>query len=79
MTDRTGTAFEIRGLEDCSNIIYNSAPIYMADKKEFLDNCFADRFHFIFTTESKAECADVISAYINGLPPRDAAKIRRLK
>ena len=22
---------------------------YMADKKEFLDNCFADRFHFIFT------------------------------
>ncbi|MBQ7669626.1 MAG: U32 family peptidase [Clostridia bacterium] len=79
MTDRTGTSFEIRGLSDCSNIIYNSAPIYMADKKEFLDSCFADRLHFIFTTESKAECAGVIAAYKNGLPPRDTAKIRRLK
>lgn len=79
LTDRTGAEFGVRGLADCSNVIYNSAPIYMADKKDFLDGCFADRFHFIFTAESAAECAEVIEAYKKGTPPRDASKIRRIR
>ena len=77
LTDRTGARFPVVGLEDCSNIIYNSVPTYMADKKDFFALCRADRLHFVFTTETREECGGVIRAYINGTPPSGA--VRRIK
>ncbi len=77
LTDRTGARFPVVGLEDCSNIIYNSVPTYMADKKEFFALCRADRLHFVFTTETREECGGVIRAYIDGTPPSGA--VRRIK
>lgn len=77
MTDRTGARFPISGLADCSNVIYNSVPIYMADKADALSKCAAKRFHFIFSDESRAECAKVISAYKSGAAPDGA--VRRIK
>ena len=77
MKDRTGAAFPIVGLSDCSNLIYNSVPVYMADKAEALSKCAAKRFHFIFSAESREECAKVISAYKSGAAPDGA--VRRVK
>ena len=79
MIDRTGTRFPIIGLTDCSNIICNSVPIYMADKRDFLDSLFADRLHFIFSVESCKECGEIIDAYITGAAPLRAEDVRRMK
>ncbi len=79
MTDRTGAVFPIAGMRDCSNMIYNSVPIYMADRQDVIEGCGAARHHFIFTSESKTECAGVIDAYKNKLPPPDARRVRRVK
>jgi len=78
MTDRTGTKFPIIGLSDCSNVIYNSVPIYMADRKDFLRKTYANRLHFIFTVESREECAKVIKAYKDGVPSESGA-VRRIR
>ena len=77
MTDRTGAVLPIVGLPDCTNIIYNSVPTYMADKRAFFASCPADRFHFIFTTETRDECEKVISAHLTSSPP--SGQVRRIK
>lgn len=78
MCDRKGAAFPVFGLRDCSNIIYNSVPIYMADKKELLKKYPVDRHHFIFSDETADEVDKIIFAYKNGEKPSTDA-IRRLK
>ena len=78
MTDRKGAAFPVVGLEDCSNLIYNSVAIYMADKKDALSVYPADRYHFIFSDESKKETADIVRSYMLGKAP-SSSEIRRLK
>ena len=79
LADRTGAKFPVFGLRDCSNVIFNSVPIYMADRADVTDKCSAARFHFIFTDESAAECERVIRAYEESLPPDDPSKVRRIK
>ncbi|MBR6917728.1 MAG: U32 family peptidase [Clostridia bacterium] len=79
LTDRTGASFPVKGLADCSNVIYNSVPVYMADKMRSLEGSLADTYHFIFTVETKKECADIIEAYKSGDAPRDASLVRRIK
>lgn len=78
MTDRTGRRFGIVGLYDCSNVIYNSHPIYMADKASYLSLYPADRYHFIFSFENTKEIDKVIDAYEKGKAP-DVGEIRRIK
>ncbi len=78
MTDRTGRHFGIIGLCDCSNVIYNSHPIYMADKMSYLSLYPTDRYHFIFSFESAKEIDRVIDAYEKGTAP-DVGEIRRIK
>ena len=77
LTDRTRVSFPVVGLPDCSNVILNSVPTYMADRADFFAACRADRLHFVFTTESKEECAKIISAYEDGAAPHGA--VRRIK
>ncbi len=79
LSDRRNASFPMIGLPDCTNIIYNSVPIYMGDKMKELENLPAGRFHFIFTMESPAECDKVIEGYEKKLAPKDTTKIKRLK
>ncbi len=77
LKDRMGAEFPIRSIAGCRNVIYNSVPIYMADKPDRLAVAGADVHHFMFTTESAKEVDAVISAYKS----QSEAKfpIRRLK
>ena len=79
ITDRHDTVFPMYGMSDCTNVIYNSVPIYMADKKSDLARTGITRYHFIFTDESPEECDRIIKAYMNGTSPKDPEKIRRIK
>ena len=79
LKDRTGTAFPIVGMYDCTNVLYNSVPIWMADKQATLASLNAARWHFLFTTETKEEVSAVIRAYSQGLAPVSPAAVRRLK
>lgn len=78
ITDRHGVRFPLYGMADCTNVIYNSVPVYMADKKDELMKTGISVYHFIFTDESAEECDRVINAYKNGEPPRESSKIRRM-
>lgn len=79
LVDRLGVSFPVVGLEDCTNIIYNSAAVYMADKMEQLAFPYAARHHFLFTDESAEECKKIIEAYKRKTPPDKNLSVRRLK
>ena len=75
LRDRKGEEFPVIGYPsyDCVNIVYNSVPTWMADRSEQLRNI--PHLHFMFTTETSAEAADVVRAYIEKRP---SARGRRL-
>ncbi len=79
LKDRTGASFPLVGMYDCTNILYNSVPIWMADKKKTLASLGASRYHFLFTTETKDEIREILAAWREGRAPSDASRIRRLK
>lgn len=79
IADRHRVSFPVFGMPDCTNIIYNSVPIYMADKYDELCDAGISVFHFIFTDENAEQCDEVINAYKKRLPAREGAAIRRLK
>ena len=66
LTDRKGVSFPIIREWKHRNVIYNSLPTYMGDKKELLDRNGITCRHFIFTTESRQEVDRVIRAYGSG-------------
>ncbi len=74
LSDRTGAKMFFEGDYGHHTVIYNSVPIYMADKAEQIApfSC-----HFIFSDESMDECEGIITAYKNGTPTGE--KIRRIK
>ncbi len=75
MKDRTGTSFYVKGLKNGHrNIIFNSVPIYMADKQNDIS---AHSQHFIFSDESREECEKIIDAYKQRKAP--VSQFRRIK
>jgi len=74
LKDRMDASFFCEGIYGHLNIIYNSVPIYMADKTDTLS---AFSHHFIFTDESRAQCEEIINAYKNGYATDK--KIKRIK
>ena len=67
LEDRQGAKFFTLGLKDGHrNIIFNSVPVYMADRSEQISS---NNPHFIFTDESEAEAYTVIEAYKRGSAP----------
>ena len=74
LKDRQNADFYVEGIFGHRNIIYNSVPIYMADR---LDKLKDFSHHFIFTSESKKECYEIIEAYKNMLPTKN--NIKRIK
>lgn len=71
LTDRQNTNFFVEGIFGHRNIIYNSVPIYMADRMEKLKDF---SHHFIFSNETKKECYDIIEAYKHKLQPKGSVK-----
>jgi len=63
LKDRKGIEFPLYTDKDtCTNIIYNSAPLYMADRLgEIPEDIYA--YHFIFTVESEKDIKDIYQKY----------------
>ena len=74
LVDRMGASFYAEGVFGHRNIIYNSVPIYMADKMDTLRDF---SHHFIFSSETREQCEQVIRAYSLGLATD--RKIKRIK
>ena len=79
LRDRRGVEFPVLRGYSHRSLIFNSVPVYMADRENALgEHGIGGRF-FIFTTESSDEAERVIEAYKKGTPPRDAGAVRRIK
>ena len=76
LTDRTGAAFPVIREFPHRNIIFNSVPVYMADKWHEFQLSWVDGDVFIFSDETAEEVEKIISAYENGTPA--SFKIRRM-
>ena len=74
LQDRQNASFYVEGIFGHRNIIYNSVPIYMADR---LDKIKDFSHHFIFANETKRECYDIIEAYKHKLQPK--GNVKRIK
>lgn len=75
LVDRKGVRFLLRRCYNHRNILLNSVPIWMCDRKNELQGC-SDKVHFIFTDESRAEVSSVLRAWEKELPSEKP--IRRL-
>ncbi|MCQ2456462.1 MAG: U32 family peptidase [Clostridia bacterium] len=75
LTDRKGEEIRVLAVGDGVNVLTNPHVIWCADRPEFSRSC-----HFIFTEETAAEAAHVISADERRLSPEEAGVggIRRL-
>ena len=78
VTDRRGITFPILREFEHRNVIYNSAPTYMADLENDLARAKISNRHFIFSTESAKEVDNVINAYKNHEAAKENQKIRRI-
>lgn len=77
LTDRLGERFPVLARPDCTNIVYNSTPIWMGEKKDRLSlGGYCGEVVFLFTTETVDEADDVIRAYEAG-EKRDGRKVQR--
>ena len=68
LTDRRGVSFPVLQRFEHRSAIFNSVPVYMADKADDLARAKLSRQHFIFTTETRAECEQIIKNYIQKRP-----------
>ena len=74
--DRTGSEFPIIKEYGHRNLILNSLPTYMGDKKAKLKNAKISHHHFIFSVESVREANFVIAAYNRADPLKQ--EVRRI-
>ncbi len=74
--DRRGFTFPVIREWQHRNVIYNSAPTYMADKQSDLSKAKITNQVFMFTTESAQVVDDVVRRYKNQLPAD--GQIRRI-
>ncbi len=71
LCDRRGARFPVFR-EGGREIVYNSVPVYMADKGKELDAAGITNRHFIFSVESKKEVQAIVCAYKKSLPSKSA-------
>lgn len=79
LVDRRNIRFPVLRAYKHRSEIYNSVPIYMADRSRELPSESKMGRHFIFSTESAREVDSVIRAYERMSPPSDSSKVRRIK
>ena len=66
ISDKTGRSFPVYKEELCRSTLYNSEPLWLADKQDDLRD-LGPRWHRLnFTTENPKECLRVAVAYIAG-------------
>ena len=65
-TDRKGARFPVLREYLHRNIIFNSAPTYMGDKKDELRHAGIVHEHLIFSSESADECIKLMKSYARG-------------
>ena len=63
LVDRRGARFAVCREWNHRNLIFNSVPVYMADRREALAKHKIVGEHFIFTDETKKEAEAIIRAY----------------
>ncbi len=71
LKDRKNEVFPIMPLH-CGNVIYNSKPVYMADRIRDIQNLRADGIRLCFTFEDYEACRRIIGEYqkaLNGQTP----------
>ena len=78
LIDRRGFTFPTLREFEHRNVIYNSAPTYMADRESDLARAKITNQHFIFSIESKNEVDLVIKSYKNPSSVDENQKIRRI-
>ena len=77
LTDRKGMKFPVLSCFGHRSLIFNSVPVYMADRKSELSRAGVRHEHFIFSDETEAEIQNVIRAYRLGLAPDGS--VRRIR
>ncbi|MBO5945701.1 MAG: U32 family peptidase, partial [Clostridia bacterium] len=78
LTDRTGARFPMRREFGHRNVIFNSMPTYMGDKKGELSSASVMHEHMLITTETPREAESMIKAYFSSMPlGRDVRRIGR--
>ena len=77
LRDRKNMLFPVLRRFEHRSAIFNSVPVYMADKKADLSRSNVAFEHFVFTTETKNDVKNVILAYKNAAPATSA--VRRIK
>lgn len=73
LKDRMGAEFLLYREFRHRNVLYNSVPVWMADKQEEISRAGLFR-HFIFTCENKREVVEIMDAYARGDKPKGAFK-----
>ena len=73
LTDRMGKRFPVLredfpGGQGHRNVVYNSLPLCMSDRRHELEQPGEVAWHFIFSTESATEVDAVLAAYRDGRP-----------
>ena len=76
LVDRKGVRFAVCREWKHRNLIFNSVPVYMADRQAALQKHKIVGEHFIFTDETVSEADAIIRAYREGSPAR--MQIRRI-
>lgn len=61
LTDRKNEVFPVIGQPDCTNVIYNSVPVWMGDRLADVRN--TEAWHFLFTVENAGDVISVIDGY----------------
>lgn len=79
LIDRTGAGFPVVREWQHRNVIYNSQPIYMADRVDVLESAGLRSYHFIFSVETREEIDRIIDSYTRGIAPKSGEKVRRIK
>ena len=64
--DRTGARFPLLREFGHRNIIFNSLPTYMGDRKSELSSFSISHHHFVFSVENASEIQSAISAFKEG-------------
>ena len=76
LTDRKRVSFPVMN-EAGRDIVFNSVPLYMLDKKGALRDSGIYEYHFIFSNETPGEVKKIAEAWKDGLPA--AFPIKRIK
>ena len=77
LTDRRGVRFPVIKRYPHRSLIFNSLPVYMADRIDDLRRARIEFEHFIFSTESQSDVCAVINSYKKSLPA--PSQCRRIK